>query len=56
MYAERMADFRREMRGWLAAGRIEYPETVFEGLEQAPEALIAQLRGESLGKVLVELN
>ena len=56
MYAARMPDFRREMRGWLAAGRIEYPETVFEGLERAPEALIAQLRGENLGKVLVELT
>jgi NADPH-dependent curcumin reductase CurA len=56
MYAERMAHFRREMRGWLAADRIVYPETVFTGLERAPEALIAQLRGENLGKVLVELD
>ena len=56
MYAERMPDFRREMRGWLAEDRIIYPETVFAGLERAPEALIAQLRGENLGKVLVELS
>ena len=56
MYAERMPDFRREMRGWLAEDRIIYPETVFAGLERAPEALIAQLRGENLGKVLVEVS
>jgi NADPH-dependent curcumin reductase CurA len=56
MYAERMAEFRQEMRGWLAAGRIVYPETVFSGLERAPEALIAQLRGENVGKVLVEVS
>jgi NADPH-dependent curcumin reductase CurA len=56
MYADRMPDFRRDMRGWLAAGEIVYPETVFVGLERAPEALIAQLRGENVGKVLVELT
>jgi NADPH-dependent curcumin reductase CurA len=55
MYAERMEPFRREMRDWLADGRIVYPETVFEGLEQAPRALIAQLAGETTGKVLVRL-
>jgi NADPH-dependent curcumin reductase CurA len=56
MYAERMPEFRREMHGWLAAGQIVYPETVFAGIERAPEALIAQLRGENVGKVLVELS
>jgi hypothetical protein len=55
MYAHRMEDFRREMRAGLAAS-IVYPETVFEGLERAPQALIAQLRGENVGKVLVSLD
>jgi NADPH-dependent curcumin reductase CurA len=55
MYADRMPDFRREMRGWLAEGRIVYPEHVFEGIEQAPRALLALLEGETLGKVLARL-
>jgi NADPH-dependent curcumin reductase CurA len=55
MYAHRMEDFRLEMRTALTDS-IVYPETVFEGLERAPEALIGQLRGENVGKVLVSLG
>ena len=55
MYAGEMDGFRRQMREWLAEGKIVYPETVFEGLEQAPRALMAQLAGENIGKVLVRL-
>jgi NADPH-dependent curcumin reductase CurA len=56
MYAHRMADFRAEMRGWLSEGRIVYRETLFTGLEEAPRGLIALLRGENVGKVLVEVT
>jgi NADPH-dependent curcumin reductase CurA len=56
MYADQMETFRREMRRWLADSRIVYPETVFEGLEQAPQALMAQLTGENVGKVLVRVG
>jgi hypothetical protein len=56
MYSREMDAFRREMRSWMAAGKIVYPETVFHGLEQAPSALIAQLAGENIGKVLVSLE
>jgi hypothetical protein len=55
MYAHRMPDFRSEMRRWLVEGRIVYPETIFEGLEQAPRGLKALLAGENVGKVLVRL-
>jgi NADPH-dependent curcumin reductase CurA len=55
MFADQLGAFRQEMRGYLAQGRIVYPETVFEGLDQAPRALMAQLSGETLGKVLVRL-
>ena len=56
MYAGEMDAFRSELRGLLAAGKIVYPEVVFEGLDRAPEALIAQLSGENIGKVLVRLG
>jgi NADPH-dependent curcumin reductase CurA len=55
MYADQMDAFRREMRGWLASGRIVYPETLVSGLDAAPGALIAQLAGENVGKVLVSI-
>jgi NADPH-dependent curcumin reductase CurA len=55
MYADQMEEFRREMRGWIAEGKIFYPEMVFDGLDQAPRALLALLDGENIGKVLVKL-
>jgi NADPH-dependent curcumin reductase CurA len=55
MYADQLDVFRREMRTWLAEGRITYPETLIDGIEQAPGALISQLAGENVGKVLVRL-
>lgn len=55
-HADREPDFRRDMGGWLAAGRIRYVEDVVEGLERAPEALRSVLRGSNFGKVVVRLR
>ena len=55
-YEHRMAEFRSEMRTWLGEGRIVYDETVVEGLDRAPEALIGLLRGDNVGKMLVKLD
>jgi NADPH-dependent curcumin reductase CurA len=56
MYADRMEEFRGDMRRWLAAGQIVYPETVFNGLEEAPRGIIALLSGANVGKVLVKIG
>ncbi|HEX7744644.1 MAG TPA: NADP-dependent oxidoreductase [Micromonosporaceae bacterium] len=47
--------FVGELAGWLRSGEIQYDETVVDGLENAPEAFLGQLRGENLGKMLVRL-
>jgi NADPH-dependent curcumin reductase CurA len=52
---DRMPDFAREVGGWLRDGRIDYRETVVEGLERAPQAFIDLLRGENTGKMVVRL-
>jgi NADPH-dependent curcumin reductase CurA len=52
-YAAMEADFRREVAGWLRAGRLRYREDVVEGLENAPAALIGLLEGQNFGKRLV---
>lgn len=36
-------------------GRLRYRETVMEGLQNAPDALIGLLRGANTGKMLVRL-
>jgi NADPH-dependent curcumin reductase CurA len=40
---------------WLADGRLRYREKVIDGLEQAPQALVAMLGGETNGKTLVRI-
>ena len=54
-YAERFADFSRDMEGWLAEGRVRYREDVAEGLENAPEAFIGLLEGRNFGKLVVRV-
>lgn len=48
--------FVADMLAWRAAQRLIFRETVFEGLDAAPEAFCALLRGEVTGKALVRLG
>lgn len=48
--------FLKDMRAWLAAGRIKAEETILDGLEAFPDALIGLLAGRNLGKMLVKLG
>lgn len=41
---------------WLAEGKLQYRETVAEGIEKAPEAFIGMLKGENFGKQIVRLD
>jgi NADPH-dependent curcumin reductase CurA len=54
-YLHRFEDVRREIGGWLAEGRLLYRETVVDGLERAPEALVRMLAGDTTGKTLVRI-
>lgn len=55
-YLGRMDDMRRELGAWLRDGRLKFREHVFEGLDSAPQAIVALLHGETTGKVLVRLG
>ncbi|MGO4870232.1 MAG: NADP-dependent oxidoreductase [Roseiarcus sp.] len=44
-----------ELAGHVAAGRLRWRETVREGLESAPQALVELLHGGNFGKMLVKL-
>ena len=55
-HADREGEFRGEVGGLIADGRLKLAETVVEGgLEAAPGAFIDMLRGKHLGKVVVAL-
>jgi NADPH-dependent curcumin reductase CurA len=45
----------RDVSAWLASGRLRYRETIVDGLERAPEALVRMLAGETIGKTLVRI-
>ncbi len=55
-HAGRQPQFSADMGQWLAAGRIKWQETVVEGLERAPQALIGLFQGENVGKMLVKIG
>jgi NADPH-dependent curcumin reductase CurA len=55
-YQHRLPDVMRELGGWLADGRLRYRETIIDGLDRAPEALVRMLSGDTTGKTLVRVS
>lgn len=49
-------DFLKEIAPQVSAGKIDYKETVKEGLESTPEAFLALFEGGNTGKMLVKLD
>jgi len=44
-----------EIAGHVASGRLRYRETLRDGLDSAPQALVDLLHGGNFGKMLVKL-
>jgi NADPH-dependent curcumin reductase CurA len=45
-----------DIAGWIAAGKLTYPETVVEGIEAAPGAFASVFTGNAaVGKLLVRV-
>jgi len=51
----RLPAFQRDMRQWLAEGRVKYREQLITGLENAPRGLMGLLQGENFGKLVVQV-
>lgn len=47
--------FMQDMAGWIDSGQVKYQETIFEGIERAPDAFIGLFDGSNNGKMLVKL-
>jgi NADPH-dependent curcumin reductase CurA len=48
--------FLRDMSAWVAEGRVKYRETVYEGIESAPEAFLGLFTGANTGKMVVRVG
>jgi NADPH-dependent curcumin reductase CurA len=55
-HADRRPQFLADMSRWTAAGQLKWEETIFEGIENAPQAFLGLFTGENLGKMLVKLG
>lgn len=53
---QKMPDFLREAAPWLRDGKIKYKEEFVDGLVNAPRALVAMLKAETFGKVIVTVS
>jgi hypothetical protein len=53
---DRFPEFFAKAEEWFRDGRLQYRETVIEGIENAPQAFLGLLRGENLGKMLVKVG
>ena len=54
-WKDRYGEAVQGLAAHLAAGKLKYRESIVEGLDNAPQALIALLNGENFGKQLVKL-
>jgi NADPH-dependent curcumin reductase CurA len=54
-YVDRRPQFEREVGAWVREGRIRVDQTVVEGLEHAPDAIVRLLNGGTTGKALVRI-
>lgn len=51
-----MPTYIDELSSWVKDGKVTWKETVFDGIEKAPEAFLGLFSGENLGKMLVRLG
>jgi NADPH-dependent curcumin reductase CurA len=56
-HLHRMPEFRAEMGPWLRTGRVVHRQSVLDGIERVPDALLGLLRGgtATTGKAVVRL-
>ncbi|MSO75821.1 MAG: NADP-dependent oxidoreductase [Alphaproteobacteria bacterium] len=55
-HQDKLVQFRSDMSSWIRAGHVQWRESVVDGLERAPEALIRLFTGENFGKMLVRVG
>ncbi|HSF22586.1 MAG TPA: NADP-dependent oxidoreductase [Blastocatellia bacterium] len=55
-FANRYAEGLKQMAEWIKQGKLKYREEIEHGIENAPRAFMAMLKGRNTGKQLVKLS
>ena len=55
-YMAKRDQFYADMGQWIAAGQLNWRETVVDGIENAPDAFIGLFSGENIGKMVVKVS
>jgi hypothetical protein len=55
-HADMQPAFIADMAKWIAAGQMQFQETVMEGIDKAPDAFLGLFSGANTGKMLVKLG
>ena len=48
-------DFHRDMNEWIVNKKIKWKETIFNGIENSPQAFLDLLNGKNIGKMLIKI-
>ena len=43
------------MTKWIKEGKIKFKETIYDGIDNAPQAFVDLLNGKNIGKMLVKI-
>ena len=49
------AKFEKDVSKWIKEGKLQWKETVVQGLENSPEAFANLLEGKNIGKMLIKI-
>jgi NADPH-dependent curcumin reductase CurA len=55
-YGSMTPQFISDMVGWTKAGKMKWHETIYDGIERAPDAFIGLFKGDNFGKMLVRIG
>jgi NADPH-dependent curcumin reductase CurA len=55
-HVHKLAAYQARVEPWVRSGELRFHEDVVQGIERAPSALVGMMRGEAIGKRLVQVT
>ncbi len=55
-HLDKMPQFFSDMAKWIGEGKIKWQDTIVQGIENAPKALIGLFTGANFGKMIVQVG